>query len=343
MLYFDSDYMEGAHPEILRRLSQSNLEQNPGYGADKYCESAREKIRAACACPQAGVSFLVGGTQTNAVILDALLHRCEGVIAAETGHVNGHEAGAIEAGGHKVLALRCPRGDGKLDAQSVADYAKRFYADENHEHIVPPGAVYLSQPTECGTVYTKAELFALRAVCDTYHLALFADGARLGYALAAPGNDVTLPVLAEVCDAFYIGGTKVGALFGEAVVLPNPARVRLFFTLTKRHGALLAKGFLLGLQFDALFTDNLYERIAANAVHKAQRIRTALREKGYVLTGENPTNQIFILLPDDKLKALQQNISFGFWEKPDDAHTVVRIATSWATTDQSVDKLIALL
>ena len=341
MLHFDSDYMEGAHPEILRRLTETNLEQTPGYGSDRYTVQAREKIRADCGCPEAAIHFLVGGTQTNATVIGSLLAPYQGVLAAGTGHIATHESGAIEAGGHKVLPL--PQTDGKISAADLAHWLSSFYQDENWEHMVPPGMVYLSHPTEYGTLYTKAELEAIHQVCRQYQLRLYLDGARLGYGLMADGTDVTLEELARLCDVFYIGGTKVGALFGEAVVIPQPNLIPHFFTLIKQHGALLAKGRLLGLQFDTLFTDGLYFRIARHAIEMAQRLKTVFRDKGYRFYLETGTNQQFIVLERRQLEALSAQVSFGFWENLDDQHTVVRFATSWATRPEDIDALAALL
>ena len=341
MLYFASDYQEGALPEIMTRLTETNLQSTPGYGSDDICASAREKIRAACACPDAAVHFLVGGTQTNATVIDAMLRSYQGVIAAETGHIASHESGAIEFGGHKVLTL--PHTFGKLSAKTIEDYCKTYWEDANCEHMVVPGMVYLSQPTEYGTLYSLAELEAIHAVCQAYHMPLYVDGARLAYALACKENDVTLPDLARLCDAFYIGGTKCGALFGEAVVFPNPSLVPHFFTIVKQHGALLAKGRLLGLQFDTLFTDSLYFRLGKTAIDAADRLRAAFDAAGYRQTIPSPTNQIFIVLENEQKRQLEQHVSFGFWEKYDDRHTVVRVATSWATTPQAVDAFCALL
>ena len=341
MLHFDSDYMEGAHPEILRRLTETNLEQTPGYGSDRYTVQAREKIRAACGCPEAAIHFLVGGTQTNATVIGSLLAPYQGVLAAGTGHIATHESGAIEAGGHKVLPL--PQADGKISAADLAHWLSSFYQDENWEHMVPPGMVYLSHPTEYGTLYTKAELEAIHQVCRQYQLRLYLDGARLGYGLMADGTDVTLEELARLCDVFYIGGTKVGALFGEAVVIPQPNLIPHFFTLIKQHGALLAKGRLLGLQFDTLFTDGLYFRIARHAIEMAQRLKTVFRDKGYRFYLETGTNQQFIVLERAQMEALSSQVSFGFWENLDDQHTVVRFATSWATRPEDIDALAALL
>lgn len=340
MLYFENDYCEGAHPAILQRLLETNFEKQPGYGADPYCASAREKIRAACACPEAEVFFLAGGTQTNAIVIGAMLRRWEGVVSAETGHINAHEAGAIEFTGHKVFGL--PHENGKLRAGVLQDFLATFFADANHDHMPFPGMVYLSHPTEYGTLYAKSELEALAAVCRRFQLPLFVDGARLGYGLVAEGADVTLADLARLTDVFYIGGTKVGALCGEAVVFPHGAPPH-FLTMVKQQGALLAKGRLLGLQFDALFTDDLYCRISRNAIETAAALKTALREKGYRFFLDSPTNQIFVILENAQLRALEGQAKFGFWEKYDQDHTVVRIATSWATRMEEIRQLTALL
>ena len=340
-LSFASDYLEGAHPAILQRLVETNLEKTPGYGEDEYSESARRRIRAACAAPEADVYFLVGGTQANATVIDALLRPYQGAIAAESGHINVHESGAIELGGHKVLALA--QENGKLTAQAVERCAQGYWQDDNREHMVMPGLVYLSQPTEYGTLYSLSELEAIRAVCDRYSLSLYLDGARLAYALSCPENDVTLKSLARLCDAFYIGGTKCGALFGEAVVFPQHDRVPHFFTIVKQHGALLAKGRIAGLQFDTLFTDGLYERLGRHAVAAADRLRAALRENGYELAFPAPTNQIFLVLDEAQREALSRRVEMSFWETRADGRTVVRLATSWATAPEDVDALIALL
>ncbi|MBU5435301.1 low specificity L-threonine aldolase [Pseudoflavonifractor sp. MSJ-37] len=340
MQYFESDYTEGAHPAVLQRLIDTNLEHLSGYGADPYCSAAREKILAACGCPGGDVSFLVGGTQTNAVVIGSLLRRYEGVVSADTGHVNVHEAGAIEYTGHKVLTV--PSHMGKLDAGELEAYLKGFFGDGNRDHMVFPGMVYLSHPTEYGTLWSKAELEAVSAVCRRYELPLFVDGARLGYALASPENELSLPDLARLTDVFYIGGTKVGALCGEAVVFPKGAPAHLL-TMVKQQGALLAKGRLLGIQFDALFTDGLYERIAGNAIRTARALETILREKGIPLLFHSPTNQIFAVLEDARLAALQHRVKVGFWEKKDEDHTVVRFATSWATDMEDVEALREIL
>ena len=340
-LSFSCDYLEGAHPAILQRLCETNFAQTAGYGTDEYCESAREKIRAACGAPNAEIHFLVGGTQTNATVIDALLRSYKGVIAADTGHISVHEAGAIEFSGHKVLTI--PQHNGKMDPTELDEFCKTFYADGNYEHMVFPGSVYVSQSTEYGTIYSKAELQAIADVAHKYDMPLFVDGARLGYALTTTGSDMTLADLATIADVFYIGGTKVGALFGEAVVFTKHNTPKHFLTLIKQHGALLAKGFVLGAQFDALFTDNLYFKIARNANEAADRIREALRAKGYTLTFEAPTNQIFVTMDQPTIDRLEREVKLGFTEKADDTHTVMRICTSWATTPEEVDQLIELL
>ena len=340
-LNFASDYLEGAHPAILQRLLETNLAKSDGYGEDEYSEAAREKIRAACGAPKAEIHFLVGGTQANATVIDGLLRRWQGVLAAETGHIATHEAGAIEAGGHKVLTL--PQRDGKLRAADVKAALDAWKGDDNRNHMVMPGMVYISQPTESGTLYSLAELEALSAVCRGAGVRLYADGARLAYALACPENDVTLPDLARLCDAFYIGGTKCGALFGEAVVFPEPGIAPHFFTVVKQHGALLAKGRIAALQFDALFTDGLYDAIGKTAIAAANRIRKALREKGYTLVMENPTNQVFVLLDRAQHDRLTAAATLSFWEQTDPEHTLMRIATSWATAEEDVEALIRCL
>lgn len=341
MLRFDSDYMEGCCPEILARLQEINFDKNTGYGEDEYSRAAADKIRAACRCETAAVRFTVGGTQTNKLAIDIFLRPWEGVIAAETGHIAVHEAGAVETSGHKVLTI--PGVEGKLRAENVRAYMQRFLSDETSEHMVQPGMIYISHPTEYGTLYTEAELRDLRAVCDEYSLKLYLDGARLGYGLAAKGTDVTLPLLAEVCDAFYIGGTKVGCLFGEALVFPDPVHVPHFLTAVKLNGALLAKGWLTGLQFDTLFTDDLYGRISAHAISLAGYLREKLLEKGIKLYIDSPTNQIFPVLENGAMQRLREKVSFNIWEPADENHTVIRFAVSWATKREDVDALLALL
>jgi len=338
MLYFDSDYMEGAHPLILEKLMETNMEKTPGYGTDKYCESAKNKIRKACNCPDAEIHFLVGGTQTNATVIKALLRPYEGVVAADSGHISTHEAGAIEAGGHKVLTL--PQTQGKILPEQVDRYMETFNNDQNNAHMVHPGMVYISHPTEYGTLYTKKELEDLGRVCRKHDIPLYLDGARLGYGLAAEDTDVTLEVIARCCDVFYIGGTKVGALFGEAVVITRPDLVKNFFTLVKQQGGLLAKGRLLGIQFDVLFTDDLYIEIGKHAIRMAEKLKNGLLEKGFEFYFESPTNQQFLILDNQDMDRLSEIVSFSFWESYDETHTVVRLATNWATAEADIDLLL---
>ena len=341
MLYFTSDYMEGAHEKVLSKLSESNMEPLPGYGTDVYCERAKEKIKALCQCDSADVFFLVGGTQTNAVVINALLKSYEGVVCADNGHIYTHEAGAVEFTGHKVLNL--PGECGKLKADTLRKYLETFFADENHEHAVFPGMVYISHPTEYGTLYSKAELEQLSSVCQKYEIPLYLDGARLGYGLMSKNTDVTLPDIARLCDAFYIGGTKVGALCGEAVVFTKNNTPKHFMTIVKQHGALLAKGRLLGVQFDALFTDNLYFDISRHAIDMAELLKQGLLQKEYCFYMDSPTNQQFIIMENTQMEALKKDVAFSFWEKYDETHTVVRFATSWATKEEDVRALLDLL
>lgn len=341
MFSFESDYTEGAHPKILDAFVRTNLEQLSGYGKDKYCDSAKAKIRKACGIDDADVYFISGGTQTNQLVIDTMLKPFEGVISTVSGHIEGHEAGAVEFTGKKVLTV--PHHFGKMDASELKALIETFYGDDNHDHMVFPGMVYISHPSEYGTLYSLSELTAISDVCREYKIPLFLDGARLGYGLMSSGTDVTLKDIARLCDVFYIGGTKVGALCGEAVVFTKNNTPAHFFTSIKQHGALLAKGRLLGVQFDTLFTDDLYFKIAKNAIDKADRMRAAFKEKGYEFFMETVTNQIFIVLENTKMEELKKQVSFGFWEKYDDNHTVVRFASSWATTDEAVDTLISLL
>ena len=340
-LSFASDYQEGAHPLILQRLAETNLIKNPGYGLDAFSESAREKIRLACSAPEADVFFLVGGTQTNATAIDAMLRPYQGVLAAESGHISVHEAGAIELGGHKVLTL--PQQYGKICPAALKAALDSYWQDLNREHMVMPGLVYLSQPTEYGTLYSRRELEEISALCHAHALPLYLDGARLAYALSCQENDLSLPDIARLCDAFYIGGTKCGALFGEALVVPRHDAIPHLFTIIKQHGALLAKGWIAGLQFDTLFSGGLYERLGKNGIRTAARIREALTEKGYTLAFPSPTNQIFLLLTREKAAELSQRVELSFWENPDEAHSILRLCTSWATDDKQVDELLTII
>lgn len=340
-LNFACDYMQGCVPVILERLMETNMEATPGYGEDVYSESARNKIRQACGKEDAEVRFLVGGTQANVTVINALLRNYQGVIALPTGHIAVHEAGAIETGGHKVL---CVDGkDGKLPASAVENYMETFLHDDTYPHMVQPGMVYISQPSEFGTLYSKAELEALHNVCEKYHLYLYVDGARLAYALGSAENDVDLKDLADLCDVFYIGGTKCGTLFGEAVVVGDPQLIPCFFTTIKQNGALLAKGRLLGIQFDEMFTNDLYYKVGKKAVEFSKKIDASLKEFGYEMVLPTQTNQIFVNFEDTALKEIQKVVSTSFWEKTDENHTLIRLATSWATTEEEVNQLIDVL
>ena len=340
MISFRCDYAEGAHPDILRKLQETNFEQLDGYGFDPYTRRAREAILAACGCPGGEVFLISGGTQTNATVIAALLGQSEGVIAVETGHIGVHEAGAIEYTGHKVLTI--PSHDGKMDPDELEAFLAAFEEDASREHMVQPALVYLSLPTEYGTVYTRAELLAIRSVAHAHGLKVYVDGARLGYALASPATDFGMKELKDLCDVFYIGGTKVGALCGEAVVFPTGAP-RHFFTIVKQHGALLAKGRLLGVQFDVLFTDGLYARISENAISRARELVQLLKKKGIPFYLESPTNQQFVILSDDQLERLSPQVAFDVWQRYDSGHWVVRFATSWATTPEQIRQLEAIL
>ena len=337
MVSFTCDYSEGAHPKILERLVETNMEQLPGYGVDRYCESAKAKIRAACESPEAEIFFLVGGTQTNSTVIAAMLHDYEGVVSAETGHIGVHEAGAVEYTGHKVLTL--PGHAGKIDPTELKAYLHAATTDPNYEHMVFPGMIYLSFPSEYGTLYSRDELTAIRSIADEFGLPVFIDGARLGYGLASPACDVTLPELARLCDVFYIGGTKVGCLCGEAVVFPRGNAPKHFYTITKQHGAMMAKGRLLGIQFDTLFTDGLYFEISRHAIDMALQMKEMLREKGCTFFLDSPTNQQFIVLENSRLNTLAEHVAFDLWDRVDADHTAIRLATSWATPPSHLAEL----
>lgn len=341
LLPFQSDYMEGAHPSIIKKLSETNLFHTVGYGSDEFSEEARALIRKACGAPNAEVQFLVGGTQTNAVVIDCILKKWQGVIAADSGHVAVHEAGAIEFTGHKVLPIKGE--DGKLAAAAVDSYISDFYKDANWTHMVEPGMVYISQSTELGTMYSKKELSELSEVCCRRNVPLFVDGARLAYALGSDENDISLEDLARLADVFYIGGTKCGALFGEAVVLPNPELIPHFVTQIKQHGALLAKGRISGIQFAELFKNSLYLELGKTADAFAQKIQDALVRAGYKLFFKSPTNQVFFIIENEKLKSLGEKVLYGFLEKYDESRTVIRFCTSWATTQDDVDALLEVI
>ena len=341
MIYFNNDYAEGCHPEILHRLEETNMVQTPGYGTDEYCALAAQKIRRCCANDQLAVHFLVGGTQANLTVIDAALRPHQGVLCAESGHIHVHETGAVEATGHKVLSL--PSNDGKITAEQIGNVVRAHRCDEAFEHMVQPKLVYISNPTELGTLYSLAELESISNTCHDLGLYLFLDGARLGYGLTAEGNDITMADLARLCDVFYIGGTKVGALIGEAVVISNETLAEDFRYLIKQHGAMLAKGRLLGVQFDALFTDDLYFRIAKQANRLADQIRATLASLGYPLLIPGTTNQVFPILPDSLLERLSKEFSFTEQQRIDDTHRAVRFCTSWATRAENVERLCSAL
>lgn len=339
MIYFNNDYSEGCHEKVLQALNATNMEQTMGYGEDAYCAAAAAKIRAKCGREDIAVHFLVGGTQANLTVIDAALRPHQGALGADTAHIHVHETGAVEATGHKVLWV--PHHQGKITAQQVRQTIREHYASSSFEHTVQPKLVYISQPTELGTLYTLRELEDLSAACRELGLYLFVDGARLGYGLSARGNDVTMQDLARLCDVFYIGGTKVGALFGEAVVICHPALQEDFRYLIKQHGGMLAKGRLLGVQFGVLMENDLYEQIAARADRLADRLRAALHALDVPFLVESTTNQLFPILPDTVLEELAKTYVFSEQERVDEAHRAVRFCTSWATRPENVEQLCA--
>ena len=338
MIFFNCDYNEGAHERILQRLMETNMEQTVGYGEDAYCQKAAELILQECQAPEADVHFLVGGTQANLTVIAAALRPYEGVLTADTGHINCHETGAVEATGHKVLAL--PGRNGKIRAEQVREAVRSHREDPSFEHIVKPGMVYISNPTEIGTIYHKGSLGKLYEACKECGLYLYIDGARLGYGLAARDNDLDLPFIARHCDVFTIGGTKMGTLFGEAVVITNPELQKDFRYMIKRQGGMLAKGRILGIQFLAMFEDGLYYRLGEHADEQAMRIKHALIEAGCNFSFSSSTNQQFPVLSDAKLKKLSEIYAFSYWERVDEHYSMVRICTSWATKTEDVDALI---
>ena len=341
MLSFLSDYTEGAHPEVLQHLMDRNLVTLPGYGFDEDTDEAKRKIMAACGRDDLQIWFLTGGTQTNMFAISTMLRSCEGVIAADTGHVCGHEAGAIEYSGHKVLTV--PNVEGKVTVENLDKLMKAFYADESNEHTVQPGMVYISHPTEYGTLYSKAELSALSEACHKYGLPLYMDGARMGYGLMSPASDVTLHDICEYTDLFYIGGTKVGALCGEALIFTKQNMPRNFLALVKQRGGLLAKMRVVSQQFDALFTDELYFRLSKHAIEMAMMLKEMVLRKGYKLHMDSYTNQQFVIVSRQKLEELRENVRFNIWEWLDDDTAAIRFATSWATTKESIEELEKLL
>lgn len=341
MIRLECDYACGAHPAVLDKLVTTNSEHTPGYGVDEHCQNAARMLKELCQAPDADVHFLVGGTQTNATVIDAALRPYQGVVSAHTGHIACHETGAIEATGHKVLTL--PSEDGKLTAQQIDDLCRAHYEDPTAEHTVQPGMIYLSNPTELGTIYTLAELEAIHQVARKYDIPLFLDGARLGCALAAEENDIALPDLARLCDAFYVGGTKMGALFGEALVLTHAGLKRDFRYLIKQHGGMFAKGRLLGVQFEALLEDGRYFEIGRHSVSLAMQLKQAFAAKGYPTLVDSPTNQQFPILPNAVLERLAPVCTWSLQGKPDEEHTAIRFCTSWATTQAEIDRVTAAL
>lgn len=341
MLSFESDYILGAHEKVLEAIIKTNGEALSGYGNDVHTKNAEQLIKKACASEDSQVYFLMGGTQTNKTVIATMLKPFEGVIAPRTGHISLHEAGAIEASGHKVIEIEGK--SGKLEAEAVREYLVNFYADENNTMMVVPGMIYISYPTEYGTLYTKAELTALKELADEYGMKLFLDGARLGYGLMSKESDMTLPDIASLCHVFYIGGTKVGALCGEAVVFSKGNTPTRFRSLTKQQGAMIAKGRLLGVQFEALFTDDLYFTISKNAIERAEEMKALFKSRGYQFYIDSPTNQQFIILNNEQMRHIQKNCCFGFWERLDEDRCVVRFATSFATTKDDINALSAII
>lgn len=341
MLSFECDYNNGAHPKVLENLVKNNDVRTTPYGFDEFSERAKSRIREACGMPDAQIFFLTGGTQTNATTIDSMLYQYEGVICVDSGHINVHEAGAVEFTEHKIITL--PEQQGKMSAKTLDKYLDDFMHDGNNAHAVYPGLVYITFPTELGTLYTAQELTDIYTVCQHYDIPLYIDGARLGYGLMADGCDITLPFLARHCDVFYIGGTKIGALCGEAVVFTNRQAHKHFFSIQKQHGAVIAKGALIGLQFDALFTDKLYFKLARHAIEKAMLMKQMFKRKGYEFFLDSPTNQQFVVLPNDVVERLQQQVEFTHWGKADIHHTICRFVTSWATTNEELAALDSLL
>lgn len=343
MLSFECDYNNGAHPKVLQHLIDTNSSTSLTYGFDEWSENARRKIREACGCPDAAIFFLSGGTQANATVIDSCLATCEAVVSADTGHINVHEAGAVEASGHRVIAL--PGIDGKLMPETLEEYLRVYENDESRDHVAQPGMVYITYPTEMGTLYTAEEVSRIQAICRRYDLQLFVDGARLGYGLMSPDSDISLSWLARHCDVFYIGGTKVGALCGEAVVFPRGNAPRHFFSNVKRHGALLAKSRVVGVQFDALFSENLYFNISRHAILMAEKLKMVLQAAGFEFYMQSPTNQQFVLLPTARAYELKQRVDFTLWGPvPHDASLMIcRFVTSWATSDADLEQLSRIL
>lgn len=338
MYYFTSDYTEGCHPKVLEKLIATNMEQSAGYGLDEHSENARNLIKKACQREDIDVHFLMGGTQTNLIVISSILRPHQAVFGAVPSHINTHEAGAIERTGHKVLTISSP--NGKLTAKQIEEKYAEYDTDPNREHLAQPKMVYISQPTEIGSLYYKEELEELYKTCKKHGLYLFIDGARLGYALASSDNDITLKDLAQLCDVFYIGGTKCGSLLGEAVVLVNDKFKEDFRTITKGAGGILAKGRVLGVQFEALFTDNLYTKICRHGIEMAMLVKEAIWEKGLPVVTDSPTNQQFPIMPNKMLEELSKKYALAPWEIIDKDSTAVRICTSWATDETQLRALL---
>lgn len=341
MVSFECDYNNGAHPKVLENLIKYNQEKPTPYGFDEFSERAKQRIKQACGAPDAQVYFLTGGTQTNATTIDSMLYQYEGVICVDSGHINVHEAGAVEFTEHKIITL--PGNNGKMDATVLDKYLDDYMHDGNRDHAVHPGLVYITFPTELGTLYSAQDLNDIYQVCKNYDIPLYVDGARLGYGLMAPGNDITLPYLAQHCDVFYIGGTKIGALCGEAVVFTHQNAHKHFFSIQKQHGAVIAKGALIGLQFDALFTDGLYFDLSRHAIDMAMLLKKTFQEKGYQFYIDSPTNQQFLVIGNEKVRQLERHVQFTHFGQADKQHTVCRFVTSWATTPEEIAMLKEIL
>ena len=341
MLSFESDYILGAHEQVLEALIKTNKEVMSGYGNDIHTQNAKKLIKNACESQDSEVFFLTGGTQANAVVISTMLKNFEGVVSAKTGHIALHEVGAIEYTGHKVIELE--GFVGKLQVQTLKNYLEGFYGDENNSMMVVPKMVYISHPTEYGTLYSKNELMELREICDKYSMKLFLDGARLGYGLMSKETDLSLPDIAKICDVFYIGGTKVGALCGEAVVFKKGETPERFLSQTKQHGSMVAKGRILGVQFEALFENGLYFEISKNAIDRAEELKELFSSRGYEFFLNSPTNQQFVILNDDQMARIGKKCRYGFWEKLPDGRTVVRFATSFATTKDEIEELANII
>lgn len=337
MISFECDYNNGAHPKVLDNIIRYNHVKTTPYGFDEFCEKAKSLIREACGMPDAQIFFLTGGTQTNATAIDSMLYQYEGVICVESGHINVHECGAVEFTEHKIITLQGK--DGKMDPKVLNKYLDDFMHDGNNAHAVYPGLVYITFPTELGTIYSAKELDEIYQVCKHYEIPLYIDGARLGYGLMAEGNDITLPYLARHCDVFYIGGTKIGALCGEAVVFTNRRAHKHFFSIQKQHGAIIAKGALIGLQFEALFTDNLYFELSRHAIAMAMKMKAIFLKKGFEFYIDSPTNQQFVILPDALVEKLSQEMEFTHWGQTSGHRTICRFVTCWATTEEELKEL----